>query len=358
TEEKENLLYITNPDSVYYYKSFFSKISSKFNTINWPDDKSVIKFIIVACLNKFIIVLLLIILLFTILFKYDLITSIISKLSFLARYKSFLILSLFLLVSILFRYQSFDKVIHVDEPTYLVMADRMVKGDLLYMDIVDNKAPILFLYYFIPMFLFNNLTLIRLFGALFIGVTAFIIYLVLEKILNIYINSKIKEKLKYIPIIGGISYIMVSSFHIWNFWINPEQIVIFFNSLALLFLLSNKKYSVFLSSLMLGFTFMTKYPAGIDYVAFAIIWFIIKYKDKEKIEYYLKNIIASIIGFLIPTALVVLLFTIQGNLKEFIDTFYLVTFKYPSKKTVGTILKTLFLFPKELGIIFVFFVSG
>jgi len=103
---------------------------------------------------------------------------------------------------------------------------------------------------------------------------------------------------------------------------------------------------------------MTKYPAGIDYAAFALIWFIIKIKEEKKIGYYVKNILLSIAAFLLPTLVTIIFFAIQGNLKDFIEVFYMVTFKYPSKKTLGIILKTLFLFPKDLFVIFAFFILG
>ena len=213
----------------------------------------------------------------------------------------------------------------------LLEADRMVKGDLLYKDVVDNKAPILFFYYYVAMLLFNNLVLIRLFGAVFIGLTAFIIYLILQKIINQYIESSFNKKYQVIPFLGAMTYIVVSSFHSWNFWINPEQLVIFFNSLALLFLLSNKRYSVFLASVMLGLTFLTKYPAGLDYVAFAAIWLIIKHKEREKIGYYIKNIIFSVVGFIIPSLFVVVLFAYQLNLREFLMFFMLLHSNIPHK---------------------------
>ena len=359
-----------SPDTIKYQVSYLNKYTKLFDTINWIGDSQVRKYLIINILERLIKVILLILLMFLFIIKHKEILNfyqkIISKPSLTQikinnTTKNIFFFVFLVFLAIIIRFYSFDNVIHVDEPSYIVIADKILKGNTLYSEVWDTKAPGLFLYYILIVGIFKSFFGIRLAGAIFIGATGFVIFNVLSKIIEQEKKNLTQNDITFfsnIPYIGGIAYIFISSFHRWNYWINPEQIVIFYTLLGLYFLLLDKKYSVFVCSLFLGMSFITKYPAVIDYVAIAVLWLIIQIRKGNKISYFVKNIILSVIGFLTPFLVVIFIYFLNGHLKDYFDAIYFVSFKYPAKKTLIGIINTLGKFVLELTPMFILWIMG
>ena len=127
SSEKKYLLYISNPKEVYYSRSTLSKFISKFDVINWPGDPKMVKFTFLKNIPALILIIFLILLTIIITTNYKYLLEIKKRLDILTKYKYFLYLLFFIVIGFA-RYPSFDKVIHVDEPTYLVRSRQNGKG--------------------------------------------------------------------------------------------------------------------------------------------------------------------------------------------------------------------------------------
>jgi|GEM_PF-5158586 len=355
-DNKDAGVFYLSPNDVRYKKSFLSLISGLFNTMNWPGDMKAFSFIFIKNIINIVkgFLLIIVFILFFIYRRYLFLTSnkFLNKINF--KYKYILLLLALIAVSVCIRFYSFSRVIHVDEPSYIVIADRILKGDILYTDVWDTKSPGLFLYYVFVMSVFKSLTGIRIIGSVIIAITAFMIY----HVLKIFIDKEKNIYNKNISWIGAFTYVIISSYHKFNLWINPEQLISLFGITALFFLLKDKKYSVFLCSVFLGLSFFTKYPAVLDYLAFAVIWLYISFKYKKEILYIFKNIVFSIIGFILPIGIFLLYYLINGHLMDFFNTIYYVAFVYPNPKSLSGVWELFYLFVTSLFPIFVLFILG
>ena len=352
---KNEKIILLSPVSLFNNESFLQKKFKVLKTINYPGDLTLFKFIILNNLERFIYFFLFLLLIFLINIYKNKLQDFYDNLLENKKYFKFIFFIFIILFTLIIRVQSFNHVIHVDEPTYLVVANNMIHGDILYVDTYDNKAPGLFLYYFIAVLFFNSLFWIRFLGSLLIAIIAIIIFFVVEKLFKL-------ENVKYqlIPYFASFIYIILSCIHSWNYWINPEELIAFYSSLALLIILSNKKISVLLSSFILGLSFITKYSAGFDYLIFSVIWFIIQIKiyKNYKIDFYIKNIFLSIIAFIFPTIVIFLWYIFIGHINDLFNMLNNVLFNYGIKKTFSFFVLMSFTLVKEFHIFIILSIIG
>lgn len=236
--------------------------------------------------------------------------------------KDWQVFLLFLLFSIILRFFSFfPSVIDHDESTYLVMASSMLKGELLYVDLIDIKPVGIFLIMAFFQLLFgNSIFMIRLISAGLVALTSFFIY-----------KTKIsRNEDKISAVNSGILYVfIISIFAFFGVSLNTELYFNFFTIIGLYFFFSKHKYKYFTSGLFFGFGFIIKYVVLFDFAALAffnLLWFIISGQKKWFKNYFLPHFYTSL-AFLVPFAITHLYYYLIG----YYDDFFYITFSASGK---------------------------
>lgn len=228
------------------------------------------------------------------------------------QYKGILYALAFILIAILLRFLSFSySVIDHDESTYMVIAQEILKGKIFYIDVWDTKPMGIFLIYAGVIKAFgHSVFMIRLFTAIVIGLTAYLISLASDKWGNT----------KQGGVFAAILYIIMCSVHQWNFAANSEIFFNFFTALSLLiFLGASKPIHFLMLGLTIGCGFLIKYFVLFDLLAFGLFYLIcaIRIPSKRKLRLILSNTIAMGSGALIPFALMFFFFDYKGLTEEF-----------------------------------------
>jgi len=178
---------------------------------------------------------------------------------------AFIIFTGFILLSIALRFLSFQySVIDHDESTYLVIAQEILDGKTLYVDVWDVKPPGIFLLFAVLLKVFgHSICMIRLVAAVFIGLTAGFLFLSLKRW-----GTKQKHAL-----FAGVSYILFCAVHKWNFAANTEIFFLLFTAIGLFFFSGKKRpANFFLSGLFIGLGFVIKYVVLFDIAAFWLFY--------------------------------------------------------------------------------------
>ena len=213
----------------------------------------------------------------------------------------------------------------IDEGTYAAVASKMVLFDTLpYKDGIDNKTPLIFYTYYVIFLLFGiyNMLAIHIFTTIVVLFTSIIIILITKQILNNRYN-------RYIPIISGIFYILMTS------WFYPKMLAfnceIYFMlpltlAIYIIIKISQNNYKfhfllIFISGFLCGFAFCIKQTAGIIIPIIISFWVIQNLSSVFNIKKFitvLKNSIIFILSFSIMLLFFILYFYIKGNLDDFL----------------------------------------
>lgn len=220
----------------------------------------------------------------------------------------------YLAFALLFRFFSFfPTLIDHDESTYLVIANEILNGKQYWLDIFDTKPIGIFLLYagFIKV-AGNSIFLLRLLTALWIGLTAWLIYDIQRR----WIPKG------HAPWLGGMFYLaMISLFTFYGVSPNTE---IYFSSLAILAIWLNIRCpwqwgSMILAGLAIGCGLMIKQAVLFDAVALGLflLWKI-RRDQRDNLRRITQLGVMTLISF-VPLALVMLWYFRAGALDVFVD---------------------------------------
>src|ERR1035437_5441350 len=206
-----------------------------------------------------------------------------------------------------------------DEGIYQVLGISIKGGRRLYRDILDNKPPFLYLLYsFVSsdMFMIRLISLIS--GLLSVWVFFYLSKKLFENAKASYIATTLFAVLFGLPLIeGNIA--------------NAENFMLLLNLLAgfLIFksldtkLIIHKTKILICAGILLSFSFLFKIVAVFDFAAFFAFLFFANYSKSLFDIFKIKNLIKEIqnlspliIGFLIPTALIILFFVFNHALSN------------------------------------------
>ncbi|MBI3385136.1 glycosyltransferase family 39 protein [Candidatus Gottesmanbacteria bacterium] len=232
--------------------------------------------------------------------------------------KELVIPFIFLLIVLALRLPSiFEPYWYGDEGITLTVGQGLSRGLVLYKDIADNKTPLL---YFLTSF-FNYLPLLR--GVLLIWVlfSTTIIYVLAKLILN-----------TKAAIIATITYIIFTSLPVLEGNIANGEIFFHLpNILAILIawygFLKQKPKFYFWSGLFFGWGFLFKVPAVFDFIA--VLFFLTIY-TLPRFKELVKNIGFSLLGFVVPNALVFGYFLWHQAVFDYMEYGFRWNFKYAS----------------------------
>jgi 4-amino-4-deoxy-L-arabinose transferase-like glycosyltransferase len=220
----------------------------------------------------------------------------------------------------------FPSVIDHDESTYLEMSRMLLSGKILYVDMIDIKPPGIFLILAGFQAIFGqSIFLMRLLVAIWIGVTAFLVYK----------SGKLLFKDERASVAAGIIYIFFLS--TWSFFgisITPEIFFNLFTITALYILLKIPSvWKYFLAGFVAGLGFIIKYFVILDLAVFILFFaFISNYLDNQKISPIrtITSLLLSGIGFLLPFALINLNYYQGDNWDAFVNIVYQAPRRYAS----------------------------
>lgn len=213
-----------------------------------------------------------------------------------------------------------------DESTYAIIGNSILNGKQLYSDVTDTKPVGIFLVYAALQYLFGySIFMKRLFVAVLVGVSAFLVRKVSKHLFN---DRKAANA-------AALIYIFYTS--IWTYFglsPNTELYFNFFTIASLLLFIRDKKTSLLFAGLLAGIGFMFKYLVLLDFAAFMLFFF---FKDILEKGFGIKLLLRyfmSGIAFLIPFGLTALYFKLQGRFDDFVFISFIVPQNYGSSSAL------------------------
>lgn len=227
----------------------------------------------------------------------------------------------------------FPSVINHDESTYILIADGLLKGKVYFKDYIDTKPIGIFLLYAGFLKIISGITAIRIFTALWIGMTAWLLYLA-----KLRLGSDAKAASA-----AGVIYIFLTSiFTFYGVAPNTELYYCLFTSLALWFVSGPASTPAWaLAGLSLGLGFMLKYVVVFDAAALGLFlwWRQAQFKSGWAVFWLRALLMAA--AMLLPFALAWAYYAQAG----WGDTFRFYTFEvmknYPVSRSLPDYLKFL-----------------
>lgn len=227
-------------------------------------------------------------------------------------------------------------VIDHDESTYIVIAQQLLQGKVLYADLCDTKPPGIFLIFGGIISLFGtSVAAIRAVTCVAIAFTAWVLYI---------INRRCGATIG-IAILSGLAYILGVSAHRWGMAANTE---LWFNActatawcwgIPLLRLAdtANRPNNAYLYWALVGLTFgigfVIKYVVLLDFGAFIAliaIWRLRQNTDWRQWVRLCIGIFYAVLAFALPFAMCWAWFDNYGYEAQFADAVFGITRRYPS----------------------------
>lgn len=218
----------------------------------------------------------------------------------------------------------------MDESTYLVMADQLLNGGVLYKDVIDIKPPgVFFIFSLIQILFGKSIFMVRLFAAVVVGTGGYFVY----RIKTNWGASLLAS------IVSGAVYVFMFNFY-FGFSANTEIFFVFFTTLGIWAyskVESGSKYFL-IAGLFLGLGFLVKLHVAFDALALGLFLLVAGLIVKE-FATTLKRCASLTMGFLIPFALAHLVFWAMGYYEYYHFITYEAPFNYSAERDTVVLLK-------------------
>jgi 4-amino-4-deoxy-L-arabinose transferase-like glycosyltransferase len=196
----------------------------------------------------------------------------------------------------------FEPLWYGDEGIYQTIGTALRHGKILYLQIFDNKPPLL---YWIYAILQSDQFLVRLASAIFGLFSVIAFYFLSKKLFTNVKNNYIPAITTFIfAILFGLPALEGNIANAENFMLLP----IIASALLIV-----KQKNFFLAGLLLGIAFLTKIVAVFDLSAFLVFYLILNFNSLKK-EIKISKILA---GFLFPILLATLYFIVNHAFLDF-----------------------------------------
>lgn len=218
------------------------------------------------------------------------------------------LLVLLFLVLILRLPSLFEPLWYGDEGIYLTLGQSIRQGQTLYLDIHDNKPPLLY-------------WLAALAGSVFWFRFILLVWMMGTTVAFYRLAQKFFKSIKITLFLTSL-FVLLTSLPIFEGTItNAEHFFIGLVILGVYFFLEKK---LWWSGLFMGLAFLFKSPPLFDWLALLLFSFFSVFKiplKKEKIGAWIKEVFPLLLGFLAPTLLVVLFYALKrGALPFYLDS--------------------------------------
>lgn len=224
---------------------------------------------------------------------------------------------------LILRFQTFlHEIYNGDEANFATHAMVILDGGWPYVDTVEKKPPLIYLFYTLFFWIFGNDVRAVHFGVtLCILVASFFSYLTLK----LFFEEQYSR-------IAAIFFVLYTSSFIETeiFAANCEilmltPLVISFYFLFLGFKTKNKKGSFFISGFFTGLAFLFKHQAGIQIIA---ILFLFIFSFRKNLKQLFSSFFVYFSGFIFPISVTILVYYYSGYLKELYEWNILSNFFY------------------------------
>lgn len=205
-----------------------------------------------------------------------------------------------------------------DSGIYQSIAREMLNGKILYKEAFDHKGPFIFFIYIIPL-LFKN-----------VNIGTFILDVILYNSI-FYLHYK-TLRLKRSELFTWL-VLLIEMFFLYKFHVNlcPESFVLLTLSYMNYWILSKQylnptKLQLLICGVLTGLVFWIKFSLGVPIaiIYFYVIYNIFKNKLPGKINYF----IYPLLGFMIPTVVVLGYFIYHGAVSDLIYSYFIVNTRY------------------------------
>lgn len=233
-------------------------------------------------------------------------------------------LPVFLLLAVIIRFGTFfPSVINHDESTYIIIGNGLLNGQTYLVDSFDTKPIGIFLVYALFNFLSGgSIFLMRLFTALVVGLTAFLVYRLGRKATG--------ESM--VGIAAGVFYILLASiFKYYGLSPNTELFFVPFAVAAVLLVWGKHRKTLHYTAagLLLGVGFVIKYVIAADALAIGLIVLWQGWQNKNLLKAIAAQALPMTLAFFIPILLVYNYYVQIDQVDNFLFYTLQVTSKYP-----------------------------
>lgn len=240
-------------------------------------------------------------------------------------------LPVLLLLALLLRWGTFfPSVINHDESTYFLIGKGLLEGQTYLVDSYDTKPIGIFLIYALFSWLGGaSIFMLRVFTALTIGFTAFLLYRLGDK----------TSGSKNVAWAAGISYLLLTS--IFKFYGLSPNTELFFNPFTIGALLlvwggQRKVHHFVFAGLLLGCGFMIKYVVAADALAIGLLLLWQGWRKRQLLTAVFKQCLPLTLVFFVPLLLTYVFYATIGQTEAFLFYTFDVTSRYPVETDWGT----------------------
>ena len=226
----------------------------------------------------------------------------------------------------------FPSVLDHDESTYFLIGKGLLAGQTYLVDSIDTKPIGIFLIYALMNWLGgSSIFLGRLFTALVVGFTAFLLY-------RLGRRAGGHERVGWA---AGIGYVLLTS--IFKFYGLSPNTELFFVPLSIGAILltwgANRRiYHFVLAGLLLGMGFMIKYVIAADALALGLFLLWQGLRQQNLVQAVFRQCLPLTLAFLVPPLLTYNYYVNIGQADAFLFYTFEVTSRYPVEKSWGALI--------------------
>lgn len=219
----------------------------------------------------------------------------------------------------------------VDANAFFTVGKSMLHGLVPYLDLFEQKGPILYFIYMIGAFISEK----SFIGVYFLEIISYSITLYyLSKVIRLYLDGK------YIYLILPLFLSIILTSYYFALGGSAEGFILPFLSISLYhFLLYIEKgnlsnQTLLIDGLMAGIVFLIKYNVLGFWIGYMFTIFLIKIR-KKKFKELFKNILIFLVGMFIPIVIIIIYFIFNNGLTAFIDSYVITNiFLYTSNNSI------------------------
>lgn len=223
----------------------------------------------------------------------------------------FYILNLLIFATLITQFYTINlETLNWDINTYIVMGQDVLRGNLPYENHFDNKGPLFYFFYSIPVS-FKNLHIIRVFNDLVLGFLICLIYIISKKL-----NPSLPKLYLLLP---SFYFLLYMSYPIGHAGMSEIYCLVFIGlGINSGISMNRNKFSLFKTGLYFSISYLTS-PSVVLLISTLSILIIIKnIKGKKLFE-----IIYFIIGAITPLAILMTIYASKNLLYELIFTLFI-----------------------------------
>jgi hypothetical protein len=209
-----------------------------------------------------------------------------------------------------------------DEAVYLTASQQILRGDALYVDIFDNKPPLLYYLTAGALAVFgHSVTAIKLLPLASSIATLFVLY---------YLARRLLDRTAALVGVALLALLITPTWLEGNV-VGSEILMILPTCVGMLLGFQRR---FFLAGCAFGIAFLFKVPAIFDFAAFFV--FVALSVERERERMTLSHLSVLSVGFLIPFLVSVFLFVALGGLDEYFKAAFLSGVDFTSSDETGS----------------------